>query len=116
MNTHGVRVALAIALTMSGSGAAVSAAVQEGTQAAVSSTLPLPPGRAFDLRTNEGSWISLDVSPDGRTLVFDLLGDLYLLPIDGGKARPLTQGMAFDAQPRFSPDGRAVLFVSDRSG
>ncbi len=58
----------------------------------------------------------MDVSPDGRTCVFDLLGDLYTLPLAGGFATPLTQGMAFDAQPRFSPDGRRVVFVSDRSG
>lgn len=66
--------------------------------------------------TDEGTWMSLDVSPDGSRIVFDLLGDLYLLPIQGGAARPLTQGRAFDVQPRFSPDGREVAFTSDRSG
>ncbi|HEX7118661.1 MAG TPA: amidohydrolase family protein [Longimicrobiales bacterium] len=78
--------------------------------------LPLEPGRTLEFTTNEGSWISLDVSPDGKTIVFDLLGDLYTLPIDGGKATPLTQGMAFDAQPRFSPDGTRIVFTSDRDG
>lgn len=78
--------------------------------------LPLKPGRTVSISTDEGTWISLDVSPDGRTIVFDFLGDLYLLPIEGGEARQLTHGMAFDAQPRFSPDGSKVLFVSDRSG
>ena len=66
--------------------------------------------------TREGTWMSVDVSPDGRRLVFDLLGDLYLLDIEGGQARSLTQGMAWDIQPRFSPDGREVAFVSDREG
>jgi len=66
--------------------------------------------------TTEGTWMNLDVSPDGRTIVFDLLGDLYTLPIDGGKARRLTSGRAFDLQPRFSPDGTQVAFTSDRSG
>ena len=56
------------------------------------------------------------MSPDGSQLVFDLLGDLYTMPIAGGKATRLTSGMGFDAQPRFSPDGRKVVFVSDRSG
>src|SRR5690606_38370013 len=67
--------------------------------------LPLEVGRTLSLTVREGSWMSVDVSPDGSTIVFDLLGDLYTVPITGGKATPLTRGMAFDAQPRFSPDG-----------
>ena len=78
--------------------------------------LPLLPTRSINLDTDEGSWISLDVSPDGRTIVFDLLGDLYTLPITGGTATQLTGGMMYDAQPRFSPDGRFVVFTSDRDG
>ncbi|MEE9293038.1 MAG: amidohydrolase, partial [Acidobacteriota bacterium] len=78
--------------------------------------LPLKPTRTLNFTTEEGTWISTDVSPDGRTLTFDLLGDLYLLPIEGGKAKALTRGMAFDTQPRFSPDGRRIAFVSDRDG
>jgi Tol biopolymer transport system component len=78
--------------------------------------LPLKPERTVRISTDEGSWMSVDVSPDGRQVVFDLLGDLYLLPIEGGQARRLTSGMAYDAQPRFSPDGKKVLFLSDRSG
>jgi Tol biopolymer transport system component len=78
--------------------------------------LPLEPARTLEFTTEEGTWISVDVSPDGETLVFDLLGDLYLLPMEGGEARPLTRGMAYDAQPRFDPDGTRILFVSDRSG
>ena len=78
--------------------------------------LPLVPTRSINLDTDEGSWISLDVSADGRTIVFDLLGDLYTLPITGGTATQLTRGMMYDAQPRFSPDGRFVVFTSDRDG
>ena len=78
--------------------------------------LPLAPTRSVTFTTNVGSWMSVDVSPDGRALVFDLLGDLYTMPIEGGTATPLTRGMAFDGQPRFSPDGRRIVFISDRDG
>lgn len=78
--------------------------------------LPLESGRTFDFDLREGSWIALDVSPDGKSIVFDFLGDLYTLPIKGGDATQLTEGMQFDAQPRFSPDGKKVIFISDESG
>ena len=78
--------------------------------------LPLKPERTLEFQTRVGHWMSVDVSPDGQRLVFDLLGDIYTMPITGGTATPLTQGMAFDGQPRFSPDGKKVVFVSDRDG
>ncbi|MDP9338680.1 MAG: amidohydrolase family protein [Acidobacteriota bacterium] len=78
--------------------------------------LPLKSDRKITFTTDEGTWLSLDVSPDGKTIVFELLGDLYTLGIDGGQAKLISGGMAFDSQPKFSPDGQWVTFVSDREG
>jgi len=95
---------------------------QDGEKAKPDSTkkekkdLPLEATRKIKLDTDEGTWMSLDVSPDGTTIVFDLLGDLYELAISGGQATRLTEGLAFDSHPKFSPDGKTILFESDRSG
>src|SRR5688572_983375 len=78
--------------------------------------LPLKPSRTISFTTNEGTWMSLDVSPDGKTIVFDMMGDLFTVPVAGGKATPFTKGLAFDSHPRYSPDGKKILFTSDRSG
>jgi Tol biopolymer transport system component len=78
--------------------------------------LPLEGSRTISFATDEGSWMSLDVSPDGNTIVFELLGDIYTVAIAGGQATRITDGMAFDSQPRYSPDGSKIVFLSDRSG
>ncbi|UNY99445.1 amidohydrolase family protein [Zhouia spongiae] len=66
--------------------------------------------------TNEGTWMNLDVSPDGKSIVFDMLGDIYLIPVSGGKAKALRTGLAYEVQPRFSPDGKQISFTSDAGG
>ncbi|WP_149276141.1 amidohydrolase family protein [Pareuzebyella sediminis] len=72
--------------------------------------------KQHDFTTDEGTWMNLDVSADGKTIVFDLLGDIYSLPITGGTAKPLRTGIPFEVQPRFSPDGKQISFTSDAGG
>ena len=77
-----------------------------------------PPGnyKEVEFTTDEGTWMNLDVSPDGKTIVFDMLGDIYTIPLKGGKAKPLRTGLAWEVQPRFSPDGQYISFTSDAGG
>ncbi len=66
--------------------------------------------------TDQGTWLSLDVTPDGQSIIFEHLGDIYKLPISGGKAERIMGGLAFESQPRVSPDGQWLTFISDRDG
>jgi imidazolonepropionase-like amidohydrolase/Tol biopolymer transport system component len=78
--------------------------------------LPLLTERPLTFTASEATWLSLDLSPDGKTIVFELLGDLYTLPIAGGAATRVTSGQGYDMQPAFSPDGKKLVFISDRNG
>ncbi|MGB0525483.1 MAG: TolB family protein [Flammeovirgaceae bacterium] len=77
-----------------------------------------PPGPFKEVAfvTDEGTWMNLDVSPDGQTIIFDLLGDIYSIPISGGEAKALRTGHPFEVQPRFSADGSKICFTSDAGG
>jgi Tol biopolymer transport system component len=79
-------------------------------------TLPLKTDHKIEFTTGEGTWLSVDVSPDAKTVIFDLLGDLYSVPLGGGEAKLVMPGMAYDGQPKYSPDGSMIAFVSDRDG
>ncbi len=77
-----------------------------------------PPGdsKTVQINTSEGTWMSLDVSPDGRTIAFDMLGDIYTMPVTGGQATSIHSGLSWSIQPRFSPDGSEIAFTSDAGG
>jgi Tol biopolymer transport system component/imidazolonepropionase-like amidohydrolase len=77
---------------------------------------PPSPFESVTIKTEEITWPDIDISPDGKTILFDMLGDLYTVPIQGGKAVSLTEGLAWDYQARYSSDGKKIVFISDRDG
>lgn len=93
-----------------------AAALLIGTAAAAGEGLSLQPTRVLDETFTEGTWMMPSLSSDGRTILFGLLGDIWAVDADGGDARPILEGMAFDHHPVFSPDGKRFAFISDRSG
>jgi len=102
---------ITLAATLTFSGEVLAQEIWDVTQ-------PRGETREIDFTTTEGTWMSLDVAPDGQSIVFDLLGHVYGISAEGGEAESLTQGsgIAVNFDPRFSPDGQTVAFISDRSG
>jgi len=112
----GLLSASSAAWAQSPTGPAAPAATTPAKPAKWDVNAPGGPIRQVKVDVSEGTWMNLDVSPDGQQIAFDLLGDIYVMPITGGTPTRIAEGLAWEVQPRFSPDGRRIAFDSDRGG
>ncbi len=112
-------VALSLFITLPGSNVLAQIAVNKSDkEAQVKWSVNAPQGKftSAKIDVRSGTWMNVDLSPDGKTIVFDLLGDIYTMPVKGGEATALMTDIAWQMQPRFSPDGKYIAFTSDEDG
>ena len=72
--------------------------------------------RNFSKNVSEGTWLRIATHPLRKEIVFDMLGDLYCMQINGEQlteATPFLQGVPYDKEPEFSADGSKIVFISD---
>jgi len=111
-----VRVLLVVGVVGLGAFGPIRGQEQETSGNRTPEGLVLKTAETIEFTTDEVTWPSVDVSPDGRTILFDVLGDLYTLPIEGGQATRIMGGLSFESQPTYSPDGKTIAFLTDRTG
>lgn len=104
--------ALALAVSLP----SVALAAKNNAEKAWSVNEPQGVFKTVDIDVQQGTWMNVDISPDGKTIVFDLLGDIYTMPATGGEATPLMTDIAWQMQPKFSPDGKYIAYTSDQDG
>jgi len=109
MKTHPVRSAVVAALL-------AAAALSGSSQAETPSQSIFGAGPAIPVTVNEGTAFSFALSPDHKSIVMDLQGTLFVLPVTGGHARAITDDLYDAREPSWSADGRSIAFQSSRSG
>jgi imidazolonepropionase-like amidohydrolase/Tol biopolymer transport system component len=111
-------IAMSLALSFTSAHASDIAVAEDKKEEPVKWSVNEPQGKFLDanIDVTSGTWMNVDISPDGKTLVFDLLGDIYTLPVTGGEATALMTDIAWQMQPKFSPDGQHIAFTSDEDG
>jgi len=107
---------LALALSVSLSGSVLANAASEAKEEKWSVNAPQGEFKTANIDVRTGTWLNVDISPDGKTIIFDLLGDIYSMPVSGGEAKPFMTDIAWQMQPTFSPDGKYIAFTSDEDG
>ena len=104
---------LASSAVLAACSASSGADLRGGLVAPVDELATIPAQRTIAYRADSFTDPGLDVSPDGRRLYFSAMGEIYVVPIEGGLAEPLPLGGGWKTRPVISPDGLSLAFLSD---